>query len=632
MIQKGLLPLFWWIPLMIGLIGCATEDGSDGPECNTQQIYNPQVLPSLDLWPDTFLTNPDENSSTGIRLSPSIERAKWIGTLNPVLGNLILDAEGYTGFARIAKIIIHFNHPVANLPENAAESVSSDALMLFELGSESNRRVPYSIEEINDAAGGVRLIINTLETLRPATEYVLIGTRELQDTDGGCISPAPLARSLISGKSPAPEYDNAARQYKMAIEKTGYEPKDVVIAVPFITHDELSSVVAARDHAENQTFEFIEPPQCFDEGSRLRCEGRFEASDYRDESKRFITDGDPKRQYILPFTVWFPTGVTGPFPTMLYGHGLSGSRHSATWLATDLTRLGMAIVAIDALYHGDHPTADLGGSNGALQFLGVIQNGLLLDGRAQRGHFNQVQLDRIQFIQLLIQNPDLTGDGEPDLQFDDFAYWGISFGGLHGPGTLALQGNIDAAILSVPGGNLTQFITENQMGELAIPIVDVHLEEFGGFLAFLAVAQTIVDPGDPATWAAHVMRDRLVGQIPHLLMATAEFDGTVPPETAYSLARGLGIPQVSPFRTAVDPLPSTEGPVSLNFEGVTAGYFQLDRIDDGETKAAGHNVPESVEALTQSDHFWETWRQGTPEIIDPYPIVGTPPLVEDSDD
>ena len=73
-------------------------------------------------------------------------------------------------------------------------------------------------------------------------------------------------------------------------------------------------------------------------------------------------------------------------------------------------------------------------------------------------------------------------------------------------------------------------------------------------------------------------------------MATAEFDETVPPESGYSMARGLGIPQMRPFRTRVEPLPLAEGPLSNNFNGVTAGYFQLDRIHDGETRAAGHNA------------------------------------------
>ena len=34
----------------------------------------------------------------------------------------------------------------------------------------------------------------------------------------------------------------------------------------------------------------------------------------------------------------------------------------------------------------------------------------------------------------------------------------------------------------------------------------------------------VVDAGDPATWAAHVMRDRFQGDVPHLLFPAAEFD------------------------------------------------------------------------------------------------------------
>jgi hypothetical protein len=42
---------------------------------------------------------------------------------------------------------------------------------------------------------------------------------------------------------------------------------------------------------------------------------------------------------------------------------------------------------------------------------------------------------------------------------------------------------------------------------------------------------------------------------------------------------------------------------------------------------ADHDVAVTAEGVLQLTHFLETWREtGTPEIIDPYEVLATPPL------
>ena len=95
-------------------------------------------------------------------------------------------------------------------------------------------------------------------------------------------------------------------------------------------------------------------------------------------------------------------------------------------------------------------------------------------------------------------------------------------------------------------------------------------------------------------------------------------------------ARALGVAHVPPVAEPVELLEVTgTAPVSGNLDGTTAGFFQLDRISDGdEVEESNHdNASLGTEGAEQAIHFFMTWLEsGTPEIIDPYAVLGTPPL------
>ncbi len=603
--------------------GCG--DDYTRPICPTNQVYAPAVSTGIDLWPDVFLTREDASSPTGFRLDMDPERMEWIDFLTNDMRALADEVEIAGGFARNGKVLLRFDAPLGNLPASPAESLTSEVVQLLDLSVDPPARVPFSVETQDDGEGGVRVFVSPLVTLDAATRYLFVASTALEDAEGGCVGPSAVGDALLSGDAPAPEYARAASLYESALASAGLRARDVAVAVPFETHDDLAPIIAARDHAVDQSFAFAGDASCSEDGSFTRCELSFVASDYRTE--RYVQGGTPTSTYELPFIVWLPTERSGTVRTLMYGHGLNGDAGQARGILDDVEGKGIAVVAMNAVEHGQHPTA-LDGSAGALPFLGIAQNDLLIDGRSIRGNFNQTILDRLQLLTLLRQNPDIDGDGTDDLQFDELAYWGISLGGLLGPGLLALDGEIDMTILSVGGGGLTEFVLGNEFFAAFRPILALDLQLAGGVDAFLVVAQSLVDAGDPATWGAHVLRDRVVGSAPHVLLPTAEFDGTVPPETAYALARSMRLPQVGPVRTPLYPLERVAAPVSLNVDGVTAGYFQFDRVGSGPAEAGHENTPGSEEAVTQSDHFLDTWIAGAPEIIDPYPTVGTPPLVE----
>jgi hypothetical protein len=228
-------------------------------------------------------------------------------------------------------------------------------------------------------------------------------------------------------------------------------------------------------------------------------------------------------------------------------------------------------------------------------------------------------------LKLLLAHPDIDGDGTDDIDTQRVGYWGISLGGLLGPGLVALSEDVQLAILSVGGGKLTNFVRDSTEVEEVIGLLAALLGGEDEFRAMLTVAQTMVDGGDPAMWGAHVMRDRLVGAPPHMLLPLAMFDGVVPPSTGRALARAMALPQMAPLVEEVPPLETVSGPLTRNMDDKSAAYFQFDRVGD-PAQPATHNLPGSTEAMVQARHFLETWLAGEPEIIDPYAVTGTPPL------
>jgi hypothetical protein len=149
-------------------------------------------------------------------------------------------------------------------------------------------------------------------------------------------------------------------------------------------------------------------------------------------------------------------------------------------------------------------------------------------------------------------------------------------------------------------------------------------------LRLIPVAQSIVDPADPATWAPRVLTR---SPTPSVLLPVALHDDTVPPACGRALARALGIPQSGEAFVDVEVIPFFPAPLSGNVgeEAATAAYMQYDRVSDGaEIVAATHdNLPHSFEAATQTARFFGSWLEGeVPVIIDPYAELGTAPLAE----
>ncbi len=402
----------------------------------------------------------------------------------------------------------------------------------------------------------------------------------------------------------------------------------------FTTQTVRTRSVAIAEHIEAPTFSWSGPAECEELPESKRCVRSFTAWDYR--SGHHLADtAEPVSSYEMPVQIWLPKDGAGPWPTVVFGHGLSGDRHQAGKLAEVAVPKGIAVVAIDAVEHGEHPAGtDSLALMQVMAFFGIDVQGLALDPLRLRDNWRQSTYDKLQLLQLLATDSDLDGDEKPDAELSKLAYLGVSLGGIMGPELLALTGAFGAAVLEGAGGRVATIIEEAALFEVVIQVMKPPGTGDGEVARFFPVLQTLVEAGDSANYAPHVLENRYEGSgaAPHLLMMSVIDDDTVPPATNRMLARALGIPHVPPVLEEVGVIDvAPAAPVSANLDGWTVGLFQYDRItnavDEAPEQATHSNVATSREGLLQALSFVETWLEtGTPVIVDPYQQLGTPAL------
>jgi len=604
-------------------------------EGETQWRYDPLGEGGLTAIPDTVHTLSDAGSATGRRVALDPVHDAWLAGLEPAAAAVYETLEGLEGWGVTAPIVLEFTGPLGEVP-TWQESTETEVIWLVRMDGAGLHRHPFEIHLIDEDATAV---IWPMGPLEPATEYALLVTSSLLDAAGGCVAPSAAGRAIVAAASGDARLDHASERLRAFIVAAGLVPEQVSAGVTFTTQrtTDLSVAVAARIRTES--FAWSDEAACEVADGIRGCERHFTAWDYRG------ADGSMGAKPVAPWEIvvslWMPSEGTGPWPTLLMGHGINASRSMGHAVARQVADLGIAVVAMDAIGHGDHPSnTGNEGYAGMMSFLGIDAVNLRIDGRVMRDNLRQSTADRLQLLELLVQDGDLDGDGSVDVDSERMGYVGTSLGGIMGSEILALSERLDVGVLITAAARMTSIFTH--ASNMAL-MMDVLRELTGGETETwraIAAIQTAIDPGDPLAYAPHVTAKRLNDAPgPHVLVTMAVGDAVVPNEGTRALAQGLGVEIMHPVVADMGLARLAAGhPVSGNLpspEGSTTGaLFQFDRISAGDgVVAADHdNLPNSDESVHQLRHFLSTWLGGAaalggvPEIVDPYPILGTPEL------
>lgn len=622
-------------------------------EGDVRYRYDPVGGAELTTFPDDFYTVIDGSTPTALRVRLDEHNAPWLPDLPGGYDAVFADLNTLDGWGTSAGIMLRFSAPPGELPSGESASVSSDALMLLDLGQTPAKRVPFEVRTTDE---GTSAILWPMVPLRPGQPHAVVLTRRHVTPSGSCVSPSPALRLLLAG----PDYDRVRgldvsseacppawggldcdaglyrrlrARYTQALAAARVKADEVSAAVVFTTQSVTDESLLVAEDIRSRTFAWKGPPECTDHALYRVCNAAFVSGDYRREG--VIASTTPVATWELPVRLWLPRDTPGPWPVMVFGHGLSGDRGQAAELAQYAAPEGIATVAIDAMVHGGHPTAKGDGLAAVMNFFGIDAKRAGLAALVLRDNWRQSTYDKLQLLRLLKSAPDFDGDGTVDLDVSRLAYYGVSLGGIMGSELLALTDDIGLAILSVPGGRVGSIISDSTMFGLVIEGMRPPGTADGDVDRFFPVLQTLIDRGDASSWAPYVLDRRLVSGStpPHLLFKMVVGDEVVPNVCNVSLARAMGVPQATPPIFPVGVVPEAALPLSGNLPGGrTAALFQYDRV----TRKAGEpprlathdNVSRSLESIHQTMHFLRTWLDGkTPEIVDPYAELETPPLV-----
>ncbi len=607
-----------------------------GPSC-TEQIWD-RASGNVDRWPEPDLVVDDPTTRTGKRLRFDPDRftgiSASVGGFLPVFTEDLADLDG---FGVNAEAFLRFNRAwdEALVPSGPATAEPGAGLGMVVLAPDGPRVEPVMVRFTDE---GATLLIAPMWPLPPEGRVAVFVTRALTDAAGGCLEPNAAARAELD--APGEDVSDAIS----ALTDLGIidDPSDLVALTVFPTQSTVDdSVLVAADIAARD-FALDAAPACTPMAAYVECHAAFTAGDYRDEDGVLRIDPDavaPKRTYQVPMTVWLPLEGTAPYPTLLFGHGLGSGREQGAELAELAAPRGIATIAIPALQHGEHPTNEDPGSGTLMTVLRFFAIGDLstraFNGLVHRDYWRQSTYDKLQLTRLLEAGLDVDGDSSPDLDPDRLAYLGASLGGIMGPELVALTDAYRAVVLAVPGGRVSSMISDSEtFGPLVVTLRPRGVTE-GDVARFFPILQTVLDRGDSASYAPHVLRGRLVGDgsvpPPSVVVGVALDDDTVPNISNYVLARALDVPLVPEVLRPVPGLAEeASAPVSGNVaDGAsTAGLLQFDviREDDGEVKTATHsNTPGSPVGARAWLEFLEShWDDGLAVIVDPYDLESLP--------
>lgn len=579
---------------MLLLLACAPE-----PEplvfCKGSVAYDyaPDPDGEFTTFPDDFWTVPG-NTSTGLQVAmdPSTMGAfadfpenylEWFDFLSTL-----------DGFGLNAGIVLQFT---AALP---VSTITEDDVFLVSLGADGPT---WHRPQLTFTDYDRTLILKPRAPLPPGTPVVA----GLLSRDGMCVEPSPYLAELLD---PARGADHPlSTRYRDALALLDINPASVGAMTTFTTQSATEQGIAVAADVATRSYAIV-PGACVDYGAWRQCEGTVNLGDYRD-SDGLVPPGSVavRSTYDLPLTAWLPPG-TGPFPVVVCGHGLGGDRFQCDDVVEASAAHGLAIVGVDAVEHGEHPgrtEADLDVMEPLMIFaLRLVPPGI--NGIKMRDNFRQSAWDKLQLIEAIRAGVDWDGDGTADLDPDRIGYAGVSLGGIMGAEPLALSSHLDAGLLVVGGGRVTQIIEDSPTFSILIDLMKPSSTDDGEVDRAFPMLQTMMDPGDPMTWAPRVQAQRIDDrEAPDVMLMAAYNDEIVPNSTNDLLAQAFGAPGVGAEVWPVAGVTFSPGSVSGNGPGGgSLGYVQFATVHEaGVEYAAEHdNLHDSDEGLYAIEAFF----------------------------
>lgn len=609
-------------------------DDTDADPQPTATIAADPNLEGVVAFPDDRYTIASTETVTGLQVTYSSETDSSIDI--PIMQNLADQIAELDGFGTTAGAWLRFTNPIdAETVIDGTASADLDANLI--MGTYDGSTLEIVPIEANINPRPAQIVLRPMLPLPPASQAFFAATTGILDQNGAPIVPNDDLAAILAGDNPTGSENVAPtiREIATALEASGYisSPDDLAALHTFTTQSihEVDLSIAAEIADTDFTVDSYEG--CTDKAFYRECDIVFTVPNFMNNDGNRIVGPTPnaaRPSYPLNARIYLPledVEASQPYPTSIFGHGLTGNRSQANLIARHIAPLGIATISIDAPQHGTHPLAENPGGDSPLDVIlplfGIqLEGGVNLDGFILRDGWRHSNLDKLGLVELIRSGIDTDDNEVPDLDINQLSYLGASLGAIQGSEFLALSTDLSAGLYAVGGARIVDIV---QFSDTFSSIVGLLLPGAppAEFFRFYVILQTVIEAGDGANWAPYVLQNRLNnGPIPDIAAQMSIPDAIVPNPTNVYLARALGLSTVGTVVLPDPLLPAASAPVSANHpSGATAAILQTDYItDDGNFVESTHDdspaSEESVyfwsEALTT--HFFE----GTMVLPDPY--------------
>jgi hypothetical protein len=642
---------------LIAAMACLSACGGEsepplGSPPSVTIIYGDPAETQLTPYPSDRYTVPGD-TATGLSVDIPDSSPDLLNTTDQVAATLG-EIEAMDGFSTTGGIVISFDGAI-DITGIAppADDDGTEAVELMDASAFTQATSPFILLDVDEdsptrgeAVGLVprywaqpaddyylddefTIIAQPATPLRPGTRYLFVVTDRMTAEDGSVVGRSELSDALLEGKVSGAYADQIADGLGQLDEALGVSANNLLLATSFTTASVTTEMLALakwiRDEPATTVAQDWTVQTPTESDGRALFRATYAANEYRLPAPdgRFVIGADgiaepQSSEELEVFMAVSNANTNEPRTAVIYGHGLAGDKDGVWGAADRLKSLNAAVFAIDSPHHGSRAAEGDGELDAVFKYFGIDDtdpdNPTFVIGRA-RDNFRQMAADQLELVRLIDSLatldvlPEGNPDGVPDIDTSRILYIGHSFGAVQGATIFAIAPEITHATWNVGGAGLMTLLRDSTTFGLVVNGLRPDGVADGAVARFMAIAQGIVDPGDPLNFAPYALREQpegVAGWVPReVLLQEVIADSIVPNSSTRALARATGLELIDPIAT-VSGLPTGSGPVTANLpQGVTGAMSQFDTINGGDLAIHGE-LYFSEEGRGQYVTFFET--------------------------
>jgi len=556
--------------VLFGILGAACGGGGGGNTDGIPDECNPLGGQGCRMpWPSSTYLAADATSATGFRLAIPREAMPISGdgtVIEPTWMNR------WDGFSPTGPMLAAFPTGVsgAGLPpfSDPDKSLAADSPIIL-LDMATGERAPFfaEIDQNEPDAPSRDLIIRPLARLHEKARYVVAITNKVKADGGGELQvPAAFAALRDGTGFSHPRFADMQKRYAdifAALATAGVDKSSLVLAWDFQTasdeflRSDMTTMRAAAlpaMGANGASLSFTSMELGNTALTLKRYIGTYKSpgflSDKEQDDSIIVRDGTgaPALQGLrdAQFAAIIPACAAThalPLPAIVFGHGIFGSAKSYLddgFVQTLANEKCFVIIAGD--------------------FIGLTERQLQLAPLAVNDMNRAPQITEklgqsiVDFMALetltrtkMAAAPEFQIAGAPVIDATKVFYVGGSLGGIMGNTFMAYDPNITRGVLAVPGGAWSMLFERSNAWSLLQGAAQGSYADPAYYQLNLALLGMSMEPFDPITTAAHVIKDPLLGNpVKTILMWYTMGDCLVTNITTEMVARTMGIDLLGP--------------------------------------------------------------------------------------